>query len=77
MGEAGPEAVMPLKRTASGDLGIQATGGGNVININISAADAQSFYEMCRRNPSAITDPVERALQGNQSLRRTIMRTAK
>lgn len=77
MGEAGPEAVMPLKRTASGDLGIQAAGGGSVININISAADAQSFYEMCRRNPSAITDPVERALQGNQSIRRTIMRTAK
>jgi len=77
MGEAGPEAVMPLKRTASGDLGIQAAGGGSVININISAADAQSFYDMCRRNPSAITDPIERALQGNQSIRRTIMRTAK
>ncbi len=77
MGEAGPEAVMPLKRTASGDLGIQAAGGGSVININISAADAQSFYDMCRRNPAAITDPVERALQGNQSIRRTIMRTAK
>ena len=77
MGEAGPEAVMPLKRTASGDLGIQAAGGGSVININISAADAQSFYDMCRRNPAAITDPVERALRGNQSIRRTIMRTAK
>jgi len=77
MGEAGPEAVVPLKRTASGDLGIQGAGGGSVININISAADAQSFYDMCRRNPAAITDPVERALQGNQSIRRTIMRTAK
>ena len=77
MGEAGPEAVVPLKRTASGDLGIQGGAGGSVININISAADAQSFYDMCRRNPSAITDPIERALQGNQSIRRTIMRTAK
>ena len=77
MGEAGPEAVIPLKRTASGDLGIAGGGGGSIININISAADAQSFYDMCRRNPSAITDPVERALQGNQSIRRTIMRTAK
>ena len=77
MGEAGPEAVVPLKRTASGDLGIQGGAGGSVININISAADAQSFYDMCRRNPAAITDPVERALQGNQSIRRTIMRTAK
>ena len=26
MGEDGPEAVMPLERTASGDLGVQATG---------------------------------------------------
>ena len=77
MGEAGPEAVVPLKRTASGDLGIQGGAGGSVININISAADAQSFYDMCRRNPAAITDPVERALRGNQSIRRTIMRTAK
>lgn len=77
MGEAGPEAVMPLKRTASGDLGVQAGAGGATYNITIQAADAQSFYEMCRRNPSAITDPIERALQGNQSIRRTIMRTAK
>lgn len=28
MGEAGPEAVMPLTRTASGKLGVQAEGGG-------------------------------------------------
>lgn len=27
MGEAGPEAIMPLRRTASGDLGIIASGG--------------------------------------------------
>ena len=27
MGEAGAEAVMPLRRTASGDLGVQVAGG--------------------------------------------------
>lgn len=75
MGEAGPEAVVPLKRTASGDLGIQGGAGGNVINVNISAVDGQSFYELCRRNPAAITDPIERALQGNQKIRQTIRRT--
>lgn len=32
MGESGPEAVMPLKRMANGDLGIQ---GGNSISINV------------------------------------------
>lgn len=40
MGEAGAEAIMPLRRTPSGDLGIVSTGGGkqevtvNVINEN-------------------------------------------
>ena len=29
-GEAGPEAIMPLTRTRTGDLGVKATGGGTV-----------------------------------------------
>jgi len=38
IGEAGPEAVMPLRRSASGELGVIATGGGGgVINFNIDA----------------------------------------
>ena len=38
MGEAGPEAVMPLKRGANGKLGVQASGGiGNVI-VNVDAS---------------------------------------
>jgi len=38
MGEAGPEAIMPLKRGANGKLGVQAEGGGggDVINIHQS-----------------------------------------
>ena len=35
MGEAGAEAIVPLTRTASGDLGVKSTGGGNVVNINV------------------------------------------
>ena len=43
MGEAGPEAIMPLRRTPSGQLGVQATGGGNtVINITNNISDNQS-----------------------------------
>lgn len=36
MGEAGPEAVLPLDRDASGKLGVKASGvgGGTVVNIN-------------------------------------------
>jgi len=38
LGEAGPEAVMPLKRGADGKLGVAASGngGGMVVHINIS-----------------------------------------
>jgi lambda family phage tail tape measure protein len=34
MGEAGPEAVMPLKRTSGGELGVKADGMGTTVIIN-------------------------------------------
>lgn len=45
MGEAGPEAIMPLRRDASGRLGVAAQGGGGnsmsfSINIDARGADA-------------------------------------
>jgi len=68
MGEAGPEAVMPLSRLSTGELGVKTTGdgseGGNYIYIN--AVDAKSFEDMCRRNPNAIIGPVTRGLKANQ-----------
>ena len=33
MGEAGPEAIMPLKRTSDGSLGVDATGVGGTTNV--------------------------------------------
>ena len=43
MGEAGPEAVMPLKRGANGKLGVQSSGGvGNiVVNVDASGSSVQ------------------------------------
>ncbi|EPB6908090.1 phage tail tape measure protein [Pseudomonas aeruginosa] len=39
MGEAGPEAVMPLTRTSSGALGVRAMGGGSSqINVEVNIA---------------------------------------
>lgn len=43
MGEAGPEAIMPLTRTAGGQLGVRAlsgsgSGGGTVISIQVNVA---------------------------------------
>ena len=49
MGEAGPEAIMPLRRLSSGELGVAAGGGGRsasvVINNHIDARGADSGVE--------------------------------
>ena len=39
MGEAGPEAIMPLQRGPGGRLGVEASGGGQgvVVNVNVDA----------------------------------------
>ena len=57
MGEAGPEAVMPLTRIG-GKLGVEAKGGGDNYNISINAVDAASFQEMMYRNPEATVNIV-------------------
>jgi lambda family phage tail tape measure protein len=36
MGEAGPEAIMPLRRGRDGKLGVVAAGGGGDINVSVS-----------------------------------------
>lgn len=35
MGEAGPEAVMPLQRMPGGDLGVRADGANNIVHVEI------------------------------------------
>jgi len=44
MGEAGPEAIMPLARGADGKLGVRG-GGGQAVNVtmNIATPDVQGF----------------------------------
>lgn len=43
MGEAGPEAIMPLKRMSNGKLGVEARGAGSepVVNVNIVNSTGQ------------------------------------
>lgn len=73
MGEAGPEAIMPLKRTSSGDLGVKAEGAGVTnITMNINAVDANSFVQMLRRNKAAITSLVVENILSDGQIRRTI-----
>jgi hypothetical protein len=45
MGEAGPEAIMPLARGADGRLGVEARGGGRAVNVtvNVVTPDVAGF----------------------------------
>jgi len=64
MGEAAPEAIMPLARGADGKLGVRPAGGGPPDNIvmNIQTPDADSF----RRSQSQVAAQMSRALARGQ-----------
>ncbi len=64
MGEAGPEAIMPLARGADGRLGVQAAGGGRPVTVvmNITTPDVEGF----RRSQSQIAAQAGRALARGQ-----------
>jgi phage-related minor tail protein len=65
MGEAGPEAIMPLTRGPDGRLGVQASGhGGHPVTVvmNISTPDVKGF----QRSQSQIAAQAMRALQAGQ-----------
>ena len=66
MGEAGPEAIMPLARGPDGKLGVRAAGGAPVnVVMNITAQDAESF----RRNRGRIAAELARAVaEGRRNL---------
>lgn len=42
MGEAGPEAIMPLTRTSSGNLGVEAVGAGGNTNVTVNVINNSS-----------------------------------
>ena len=61
MGEAGPEAIMPLSRGADGRLGVRAQGGQQVnVTINVATPDVKGF----ERSQGQIAAQVARALSG-------------
>ena len=62
MGEAGPEAVMPLARGPDGKLGVRGEGGGVTVNVAISTPDAQSF----RRSEAQLSATLARAVSRGQ-----------
>jgi phage-related minor tail protein len=66
MGEAGPEAIMPLARGADGRLGVRMTEGGSArpvqVVMNISTPDVEGF----RRSRSQLAADMGRALSLGQ-----------
>ncbi len=65
MGEAGPEAIMPLARGPDGKLGVRgAGGGGTTVVMNITTPDVQGF----QKSQSQIAAQMSRALSaGNRN----------
>ncbi len=60
MGEAGSEAILPLRRGADGSLGVAAAGSAAPVNVvfNVTAQDAASF----RKSEAQITGMMARAV---------------
>ena len=60
MGEAGAEAVMPLRRGPDGRLGVAAGGSGGPVNVvfNVTTQDAASF----RKSEAQVTGMLARAV---------------
>ncbi len=66
MGEAGPEAIMPLKRDSQGNLGVRAGGGGSVEVVvnNYSGQQAQAQETLDSRGNRRIEVTIGEAAAG-------------
>jgi hypothetical protein len=65
MGEAGPEAIMPLKRGKDGKLGVASEGGGNVSivqHFNVSANGDESVKRIVAQQVPAIAEATKAAV---------------
>lgn len=66
MGEAGPEAIMPLSRTSSGELGVKMIGSGggqvvmsNTFNIDVSGGTKEENEDAANRVSAQIKNEME------------------
>ena len=69
MGEAGPEAIMPLTRVG-GKLGVRSAGGGaTVVNIDARGAVEGTDALIARRIQQAMPEITRRAVSANGAAR--------
>ena len=66
MGEAGAEAILPLRRGADGSLGVAASGSGSTQSIvfNVTATDAASFRKSEGQISAMLARSVARGRRG-------------
>lgn len=62
MGEAGPEAIMPLSRNNRGELGVKTAGGGSMVNVNITSPDAGGVARLINENRGIFVNVMRQAL---------------
>ena len=65
MGEAGPEAVMPLARGPDGRLGVAGGGGAVSVTFNVTASDARSFAASEAEISAMLLRAVRRGTRGS------------
>lgn len=62
MGEAGPEAIMPLQRDAQGRLGVSSQAAQNInINMKVETPDVAGFH----KSKAQIRNQIQRAMSRN------------
>ena len=65
MGEAGPEAIMPLQRGPDGRLGVAGGGGAVNVTFNVTASDARSFAASEAELSAMLLRAVKRGTRGS------------
>ena len=65
-GEAGPEAIVPLRRGPDGSLGVATSGGGGInVTVSVNATDARSFLAAEAEVGAMLLRAVRRGTRGN------------
>ncbi len=78
MGEAGPEAILPLSRNSKGELGVKTDRGNtkdknkvtHVHHWNVHALDAQSFHAYLMQNRESVASAMGSLISDNSPARR-------